>query len=228
MFWDTKTRRHEQMGFFFFACCFSFLLRLYICVCTSLHTCVPSTQVKLRSVFSPATRWVPGIKHQVNTPGIFYLHPSWLSRSCGLCLPIGFLPHGGHSAFRYWGREEGSATRSHHWAIPLARNYCIPAHWKLTSRMKGKRQWEKYEWDKQPHSSLTGACFEFTLFLACMVLTADVNEDHYTYCHEMAVCGQRCLGQVFMVSSFWFWCVLRDGVGSLEEGDRISYIKKKF
>lgn len=105
------TLRLEDMNkwVFFFLLVVLVFYCVYIFVCVqALPTCVSSTQVKLRSVFSPATRWVPGIKHQVNTPGIFYLHPSWLSRSCGLCLPIGFLPHGGHSAFRYWGREEGS------------------------------------------------------------------------------------------------------------------------
>lgn len=75
MLCDTKTRRLKDMNKF----CFSFYcIYLFACLCTSVHTCMPSTQVQLSGQhLEVCPLLLPNrsreIKHQINTPGIFYL-----------------------------------------------------------------------------------------------------------------------------------------------------------
>lgn len=75
MLCDTKTRRPKDMNKF----CFSFYcIYLFACLCTSVHTCMPSIQVQLSGQhLEVCPLLLPNgsreIKHQINTPGIFYL-----------------------------------------------------------------------------------------------------------------------------------------------------------
>lgn len=70
---------------------------------------------------------------------------------------------------------------------------------------------------------LTGACLTLPSAPAHVWYCVHMNEGSYINSHQVAVCGQ-----VFMVSSFWFQCVLGNGMRSLEDGDRIFYIKRKI
>lgn len=88
--------------------CFSFYcIYLFACLCTSVHTCVPSTQVQLRGQHLEVVLLLPNGFLESNirsTPQA----SSTFSSSITLCwsqwppLLEHFLPVGGRSTFRYW------------------------------------------------------------------------------------------------------------------------------